>query len=150
MHNYKNEQNGTEPTPDVGWVAEPSLDDQMYDQKVYKKFQGMSPEERRESLERLLEHNPDRSIVEECNEQFTVLGQDTRFISIEPMTVCYDTTCEICKEEITSWSSGYYVTKADNNSSYICGDRNTCSARIIAQVYKKSVESDELGNNNNW
>lgn len=143
MHNYKNNLHGSEPTPDVGWIAEPSLDDQMYDQKSFKKFMKLSPEERQEALQRILEHNPDRPVLEECNTQFSIMGESTELTSIEQMTICYDTTCIVCNHDINSWSSGYYVTKNDGQSAYICGDRHECSSRILAKVFKKSVESDE-------
>lgn len=142
-HNYKNNLYGSDPTPDVGWVAEPSLDDQKYDQQAFKKFMKLSDEERHEALKRILEHNPDRPILEECNTQFSNLGEDTELTSIESMTVCYDTTCIVCQQDINSWSDGYYVTKKDGQSAYICGNRHECSSRILAKVFKKSVESDE-------
>lgn len=146
MRDYKDNPYGTNPTPDVGWVAEPSLDDQKYDQDSFKKFMKLAPEERQEVLERLLAHNPDRPIVDECNMQFESLGESTRLTSIEPMTVCYDTSCAVCNENINAWSDGYYVSKTDGQSTYICGDRHMCSSRILARVFKGAVKSDEVAN----
>lgn len=138
-YNPLNEQ-GPPPDPSI-WVGEPSLEEQQYNQKVFEQMMRQP-----DALERLLAHNPDRPIVEECNVQLEQMGEETRLVSIEPTTACYEVQCEVCKEYQQPWSDSYYVQKNDGQSGYVCGDRLMCSARVMAQVFKQAVATDETPN----
>lgn len=143
---------GAKPTDDVGWVNEPTFDDQKYDQKAFREMSRLSDTERMEIYKRILTHNPDRPVLEECLTHLKCLGEDTELVSIDPTTICYESNCVVCKVEIPAWTEGFLVTLGDGNIGYVCGDREECAARVLSVAFKKAVESDETpgGSDDSW
>lgn len=132
-------QDPNAPAPAPGlWMTEATPDDIAYSQRAW---QQMSRDA--DTLERLMAHNPDRPIVEECNFQLENMGMDTRLVDIEPMPVTYETPCTVCEEDIPAWTDGYYVTKNDGQNAYLCGDRSACSNRVLAKVFQQAVHTEE-------
>ncbi len=121
------------------WVFEPTVEEIQYAMKVREQM-ARDPE----AFEKLMARNPDKPVADEVGNYFKQLGMDLEIKTIEPMNCCYDTNCPLCGEEIPAYTDDtYFVELSDGRTGYLCADRGECSSRIIGELFKRAVSSDD-------